>query len=96
MAKGKITAVIEVDEYAACLSCTGIVTSINNVAGQCNVHKLKLGKCRKSFHTKFVVEGEAGKTWHLIAFEDQLMTITAGQECQDISKKSLTALELKV
>lgn len=60
VATGEIVAVLSISDYSSCVSCTGMVQSINEVLGKCTKcgATLKLNKCNQSKSAKIVISNE--------------------------------------
>uniref|UniRef100_A0A1X7VJ49 Uncharacterized protein n=1 Tax=Amphimedon queenslandica TaxID=400682 RepID=A0A1X7VJ49_AMPQE len=98
IAEGKISAVLNTNEYQVCISCTGNVNLINDHIGQCIkcFATVKLSKYGSHKSAHFINTSASGKNWQLMAYNDMLLLMTAGIDGGSVMEKLLNIGSIKL
>ena len=98
VAKGEISAVMQISDYITCVNCNGNVLTTNTLIGKCSKCKptVKLNRCHTTQSAKFIISSEGNTNWHLIAYNDELMAIIKDVDGASIENKLFNSGELKL
>ena len=99
MINGEIAVILSTKVHIACVNCKGEVQPSPKLCaiGECIEckAKMKMAKCLKIYNANFVFEDDKGKSWYLIAFNEQIIDILNGT-CMDLGDELLAVPPMKL